>query len=474
MRNLLSPFVYLSSNLISRIGVVLVTTAGVLFLALLPTIWRGETQNPYTGILIFLLLPVFFVAGLMLIPLGIWLKRRRVRESGEAREELPLTWANPDLRRLVVFIGLTTFVNLIIAAQLSYSAVTYMESTEFCGLTCHTVMKPEHTAYQNSPHARVTCVQCHIGEGADWFVKSKLSGAWQVISVTFNLYSRPIPTPVHNLRPARETCEACHWPQKFGGDRLRVLSSFADDETNTESKTVLLMHIGGGNRMGPGIHGVHLGPGVEIRYRHSDEARQTIPWVEYKKPDGSVESYIVDGVTPEALQKMPLRLMDCMDCHNRPSHTFELPERALNHAMENHEVSRALPFSKKTALELLKRDYQSEAEAARTIPAAFAEYYQKNHPTLFASKRDEIERSGKAVYAIWARNVFPEMRVTWGSYPNNAGHQDFPGCFRCHDDEHKSKSGKTVGQDCNSCHSLLAMEETDPKVLKDLGFSGGQ
>jgi hypothetical protein len=213
---------------------------------------------------------------------------------------------------------------------------------------------------------------------------------------------------------------------------------------------------------------------VEIRYRHSDEARQTIPWVEYKKPDGSVESYIVDGVTPEALQKMPLRLMDCMDCHNRPSHTFELPERALNHAMENHEVSRALPFSKKTALELLKRDYQSEAEAARTIPAAFAEYYQKNHPTLFASKRDEIERSGKAVYAIWARNVFPEMRVTWGSYPNNAGHQDFPGCFRCHDDEHKSKSGKTVGQDCNSCHSLLAMEETDPKVLKDLGFSGGQ
>jgi hypothetical protein len=474
IREYLSPIVYLSGNWISRIGVILLTTGGVLFLALLPTLLKGETSNPYSGILIFLILPMVFFAGLALVPLGIWLKTRREKAEGTYPKALPpLNWANADLRRLIAFVGLTTLANIIIATQLSYRAVSYMESVEFCGMTCHTVMKPEHTAYQNSPHARVTCVQCHIGEGADWFVKSKLSGAWQLVSVTFNLYSRPIPTPVHNLRPARETCEACHWPQKFGGDRLRILPSYADDETNTESKTVLLMHIGGGNRMLQGIHGAHMGPGVQIQYRPAAEDRQQIPWVQYKNAQRT-ETYAVDGTKQEALDKMPLRTMDCMDCHNRPSHTFELPERALNHSIANGEVERTLPFVKKTGIELLKKDYTSENEAAQQIPAAFSQFYQQKYPQVWASHQQQVEKSGKAIFAIWSRNIFPEMRVKWGSYPNNTGHQDFPGCFRCHNEDHKSKGGKTITQDCNTCHSLLAMEEQNPKVLKDLGFEGGQ
>src|SRR5579862_3853550 len=280
-RGWLSPFVYLSNNWISLAGVVIVTTAVVFWLFLLPVTLKGEASSPYIGILVFLGLPAPFFAGLIMIPLGIWLKRKREGRRGVYPPEFPaLTWHNSELRKLVYFIVATTFVNIAVASQITYGAVNYMDSVTFCGQTCHTVMQPEFTAYLNSPHSNVECVKCHIGPGAGWFVKSKLSGVGQVFAVTFNTYPRPIPTPVHNLRPARETCEACHWPQKYGEDRIRVIHKFADDEANSETKTVLLMKIGGGNR-GIGIHGTHLGKGTAIRYAHSDEARQTIPWVEY-------------------------------------------------------------------------------------------------------------------------------------------------------------------------------------------------
>ena len=281
LRGWLSPLVHLSNNWISLAGVVIVTTATVFWLFLLPTTLGGNAHNPYFGILAFLVLPGVFFTGLGLIPLGIWLKRRRERRDRSYPESFAsLNFRSPDVRRLLAFIGLTTFVNIVIASQLTYGAVHYMESVTFCGRTCHTVMQPEYTAYQHSPHSRVSCVDCHIGAGASWFVKSKLSGAWQVFAVTFDTFPRPIPTPVANLRPARETCETCHWPQKYGEDRLRVISKYADDEKNTLTKTVLLIKIGGGNR-GIGIHGTHLGPNVRIRYAHSDEGRQTIPWMEY-------------------------------------------------------------------------------------------------------------------------------------------------------------------------------------------------
>src|SRR5579864_1561897 len=291
LRGWLSPIVYLSNNWISQLGVVVVTSATVFWLFLLPTTWRGEVGNPYFGILAFLVLPAVFVGGLALIPAGIlWHRRRDLRTGRTPQSFPPLTFRNPDLRRLVAFVGLTTFANIVIGGQFTYSAVTYMEGVGFCGQTCHTVMQPEFTAYQSSPHSRVECVKCHIGPGAGWFVRSKLSGVGQVFAVAFNTYPRPIPTPVHNLRPARETCETCHWPQVFGGDRLKIIPKFADDETNTETKTVLFLHIGGGNGT-QGIHGMHMGPGIRIRYAPSDEKRQTIPWVEYRDAQGKTTQF---------------------------------------------------------------------------------------------------------------------------------------------------------------------------------------
>jgi nitrate/TMAO reductase-like tetraheme cytochrome c subunit len=468
-RGPLSPLVHLANNWISMVGVVVVTTATVCWLFLLPTTLRGEAANPYIGILSFMMLPAVFFVGLLLIPVGIYLRNRREHAAGIYPVDFPpLNWRNADLRRLVAFVGLTTLVNLVIASQATYAAINYMDSVSFCGQTCHTVMQPEFMAYQNSPHAHVECVSCHIGPGASWFVRSKLSGVGQVFAVTFHTYPRPIPTPVHNLRPARETCEQCHWPQKYGEDRLRVFPKFADDETNTLTKTVMLLKIGGGNN-GLGIHGTHLGPGVLIRYAAADESRQSIPWIEYTK-DRKTTLYLAEGARKDP-SGMPVRQMDCMDCHNRPSHSYELPERAVDNAMYAGLISPALPFAKKKSVELLKTNYSSRKEAASRIRAAFEKFYEQSYAAAYSEHRAEVSSSAAAVLAIYDRNIFPDMNVTWGKYPNNVGHTDYPGCFRCHDDAHASADGRKVTQDCGACHNLLAMDEATPKILTDLGLA---
>jgi nitrate/TMAO reductase-like tetraheme cytochrome c subunit len=471
LESVAAPILYLSANLISRIGVVLVTSAVVFWLFLFPTSVRGEGAHPYLGILEFMMLPSAFFAGLALIPLGIWLRARRERKHGSYPQTFaPLTMHSSGLRRLLVFLGATTAVNLALGGLFTYQAVEYMDSVAFCGKTCHSVMTPEYSAYQGSPHSRVECVACHIGPGASWFVKSKLSGTWQLIAVTTNSYPRPIPTPVHNLRPARETCEACHWPQKFGEDRLRVISNYADDEQNTLTKTVLLMRIGGGHGS-PGIHGAHLGPGVTIRYTPADESRQNIPKVEYNNSlTGRSAVYMAADAKPDALKNIETRLMDCMDCHNRPTHTFAMPDKAMNKAMAAGEIPPTLPFIKKKGTELLKGSYATQEQADAAIMAGLDRFYKDSQPAVYGSRHEDIVKAGKALVAIYNRNVFPGMKVNWGSYPNNLGHMDFPGCFRCHDDNHAAAGGKKIVQDCNTCHQMLAMDEPSPKILTDLGL----
>jgi len=356
----------------------------------------------------------------------------------------------------------------MIVSQFTYTAVRYMDSVSFCGQTCHTVMKPEFTAYQGSPHARVECVNCHIGSGASWFVRSKLSGMGQVFAVMLNNYPRPIPVPVRNLRPARETCEACHWPQKFGEDRVKDIVNYGSDEQNTPTHTVLLLHIGGGP-YGVGIHGRHLGEGVQVRYFASDEKRQTIPWVEYTS-GGKTTVYATEKTPAPDPDK--IRVMDCVDCHNRPTHAFELPEHAMNRVISAGGISPTLPFAKKEGVEVLKQEYSSSEDAAARIPAAFEAYYQKNYPQIYAQRQDDVRHAAAAVLAAYERNVFPEMKVTWGTYLNNIGHTDSDGCFRCHDGSHSSTGNQSITQDCDACHNVLAASEKDPKILKDLGLVG--
>ncbi len=462
---LLSPLIRLSRNWISRAGVFIVTAVTVFFIFLLPSMFSGSVSHPYLGILSFVVLPGIFVFGLVLIPVGLYIDRKR----GGPRflEPSERSWGHPMLRQLVAFIGVATVINIIIFSQLTYRAVHFMDSTQFCGTACHQVMAPEYASYQNSPHSRVDCVQCHIGPGAAWEVKAKISGIRQVFKVLFNSYSRPTPAPVHDLRPARDTCEGCHWPQKFASDRIRVISKYADDEPNSVTKSVLLMRIGGGH-LKRGIHGAHLEEGVIIRYRPADGKRQTIPWVERVKKDGESTVYLAPGAKPEEVEKLELREMDCIDCHNRPTHTYDMPESGVDRALADGRMNPALPFAKKVAVEILKKERKAGEE--QQVSSAFVEYYRTKYPELFAKEKASVETSAASLQSIYQRNIFPDMRVTWGTYSNNIGHTDAPGCFRCHDEEHKSKGGKVIGQDCSGCHELLATDEKAPKILTDFGY----
>jgi nitrate/TMAO reductase-like tetraheme cytochrome c subunit len=348
-----------------------------------------------------------------------------------------------------------------------------MDSAKFCGATCHTVMQPEFTAYQNSPHQRVDCVQCHIGPGASWFVHSKFSGLRQVYAVTFHTYDRPIPTPVKQLRPSRDTCEQCHWPQSFAGNKLMVKRKFSDDEKNSELTTVLLLKIGGHTFDGAvGIHGRHLDTGSPIEYIATDGKRQTIAQVSYT--DGGGKRLVFDSSDVKAsaaqLAAGEHRTMDCLDCHNRPAHSFQTPERALDEAMTQGSISAELPFIKKQALELIKTKYADRDAAAQQIAAKLDAFYRGGYPDLYRDKRALVDSSIAQVQAVYLRNVFPAMNVGWGTYPNNLGHTDFPGCFRCHDGSHATADGRSIPNDCDTCHSMLAMEEANPKILTDLGL----
>jgi hypothetical protein len=281
-------------------------------------------------------------------------------------------------------------------------------------------------------------------------------------------YPTPIPSPVTNLRPAREICEACHTPAKFVGERLLVKSDFADDEKNTESQTVVVLHLGGRDSLSNlhGIHGVHLG---HIEYITTDATRTTIPWVERRNADGSNTVYAastLNGQTPQGER----RVMDCIDCHNRAAHTMQTAEDALNRAMVEGGVSPELPWIHKKSLELLKADYATEDDARQKIPEQLEAFYRTEHPDVYAAKTNLIKSSGEGLVAIFTHNVFPEMKVTWGTHPNHIGHMSYPGCFRCHDGEHAAKDGSSITQDCAACHNLLDVNEDKQKVLTDLGI----
>lgn len=465
----------LGQNRLSQAGIVLTTATGISMVFLwVIEILQGGHENPYSGIILFLILPAVFVVGLVLIPAGFLLQRRLDRRAGRAAEPPPpIDLASPKFRRILTFVAIATLANATLVGFASYKGLEVMDSVGFCGEACHTVMAPELAAYKGSPHSRIGCVKCHIGEGASWFVKSKLSGTRQVVAVALKTYSMPIPSPVHHLRPARETCEACHWPERFSGDRVIIKKKYAEDEKNTQLTTVLVMHVGGQNAQGSvGIHGRHLDSGSRISYTAVDERRQQIATVSYRDDAGQSVEFLSTEVkaTPADLAKGETRSMDCVDCHNRPTHAFELPHRGLDREITAGAISRDLPFVKKKALELLKAKYTSQEEAGKAIADGLNAYYTATYPDLASAKKAEISKAIEAVQAVYNRNVFPNMKLDWGYHPNNIGHEDFPGCFRCHGGNHESKDGKAISGDCEACHQVLAMEEENPEILTQLGL----
>jgi nitrate/TMAO reductase-like tetraheme cytochrome c subunit len=479
--NWVRPALFFGNNPISLAGGAITTASGVTMIGYwLVEIFGRPNDNPYLGIIFFLLLPAVFILGLLLIPVGVWVRRKKLQKTGQIPVEFPKVDFNDRIFRHGVDIVLVvTIANLLIVSVASYRGAAYMDSPQFCGQSCH-VMHPEDAAYRVSAHSHVACVDCHIGAGAASYVRAKVNGTKQLVEVTLHPlahfapkyipdYPTPIPSPVMNLRPAREICEGCHTPARFIGEKLLVKSTFADDEKNTETQSVVVLHLGGRDSLShlSGIHGVHLG---HIEYVTTDPTRTTIPWVQKRNDDGSVTEFASSTIAGKGVPQGERRVMDCIDCHNRASHTMQTAEDALNRAMAEGAVSPDLPWVHKEGLELLKANYSTEAEARQKIPAGLAAFYRSQHPEVMASKSAVVAAAGEGLVNIFTHNVFPEMKVTWGTHPNHIGHMSYPGCFRCHDGDHAAKDGKAITQDCAACHNLLAVDEPKPKVLSDLGI----
>lgn len=462
-------FALITRHWLSLMGATIALLALVLMVMLVVIELAGFHGGPYLGILTYMVLPMLMLGGLLMIPVGVMLRRRAEAKAAAGHGgpvQLPVIDLNNERTRGLVLASVVIgMVAAVIVAAGTYRGVHEMESVAFCGTVCHTVMQPEYTAFQRSPHSRLACADCHIGAGADWFVKSKISGSWQMVAVAFNLYPTPIPQPVHNLRPARETCEQCHWPTKHVGDKLQIRTKFGEDEANSSTQTVMLMKVGGkSGTASAGIHW-HVDPGVKIRYM-SDPSRQKIFDVEYTAPDGKVKLYKTED-KPEGATEW--RTMDCVDCHNRPSHTYKLPGVEVDAAMADGRIDKTLPFVKREAVRVLQMAYNSHEEARAGIAKELEGFYKANYADVSSSKASAIAAAAKAVGDIYAWNVFPKMKVTWGTYKNNLGHSDeAPGCYRCHDKKHNTAEGGKIGRNCKTCHIVLAEDEPDPEILKQL------
>jgi len=445
------------------VGLGLVITGFFLWLGLLTISLRHGEDHPYIG-LAMMGSGCLLILGMLLAPIGLYLGRRRLQRR------LQTSLTNPAVAwtRFLVFLVITSLVNVLIASQAIVRVAGAMKTTQFCG-SCH-VMTPESRAFSQGPHAALQCVDCHVGDGAMGYLNSKLQGAKQLLEVLWDRVPKPIPGAVASGRmvPSTETCEACHWKDQPANATLKLIQRYAEDEANTPETTLLTMHVGG-SRMG-GIHGAHHGEGVEIRFVAGDPRRESFPLVEYRNErTGVSRTYVKAGSRASEFEGQPRITMQCFDCHNRAAHAFQMPDRAVDRALTLGRISASLPFLKKTAVKILRAEYQDSAAAAAAIPAALAEYYREAHPGVSRERASDIADAGAVLTDIYSRNVFPELGVTWGTYPDQSGHQTSPGCFRCHDGEHKTESGEAITKDCFRCHQASAVKETKPEILELLG-----
>lgn len=455
-------------NWFSIVGLSIVGLSLFAFILLFAIDHFARFSNPYIGVLTYLICPILFTVGIIIAGLGALIERRKVAkvEQGVAPKLLLDLSRAGDRKKLFVFLAFFLLFFLFITIG-SYHGYHFTESTTFCGKVCHTVMKPEMTTYEHSPHARVSCTECHIGPGASWFVKSKISGAYQVYATIADKYPRPIPTPIKNLRPAQETCEQCHWPKKFVGNLDRTYNYYLMDETNTLFSIRMLLKVGGADPThGPvgGIHW-HMNVGNKVEYIATDSNRLVIPWIRVTDPLGVVTEYKVKSFTND-ISQYQIRTMDCMDCHNRPSHIFKSPNDSVNLAMSLGKIDPSIPWIKSNAVYVLTQEFKTEAEGVQKIATFLASAYANY------TNKSKIDAAIVAVQEIFTNNFFPEMRASWKVYPNHIGHKDWPGCFRCHDGKHKTADGKksVKANECSACHIILA--QGSGKELEQLSAHG--
>ncbi len=443
----------------------------ILFLMLISAIFPHEVSQ-YLGLFTYIIMPVFLIIGLVMVPVGVWRKYKKDKKDPEhVKRNLPVVDFNDPSQRMIVFIfGLGSAIFIMFTALGSYSAFHITESNKFCGVLCHNVMSPEYTIYHQSAHARVKCVECHVGSGATWYVKSKMSGLQQVYAELTHTYPIPIATPVHSLRPAKETCEECHWPQKFYNREIVYKRFYLTDTKTTEYNMTLLMKTGPSHKaqgLRSGIHW-HVNPEVKIEYVPANEKRDTIAEVKYTNlKTGEVTIYhdTTNVYTQKQIDNFKHRIMDCIDCHNRPSHDFKSPIRFFDDAMNAGKIPRNLPDVKMEAMDILYNNtFPTVDSADRFIKSQFYEYYQLMYPDIYDSSRALLDTTISVLQTAYKENIFPKMKADWKAHPNYIGHLETNGCFRCHDGSFVSNTGRTISRKCDICHEIKA--EGNPGNMK--------
>ena len=466
------PSLYRNYLSFAGTAIVLASFTCILFLFLIEL--NSSHEQPYLAIFTFMLFPAIMIFGLLIIVLGMLIERRRRRKSpvSEIAAYPVLDLNNPSMRRTLLVLMCAGFLFLFMSAFGSYRVYEYSESVTFCGQACH-VMKPEFTAYNVSPHAQVACVECHVGGGAEWYVRAKFNGMRQLYGVTFNTYNKPIQTPVHNMRPANDTCAKCHWSEKFHGDELKVFNHYGYDEKNSLNQIRMLIKVGGGSSeigQTSGIHW-HMNLANEITYVATDEKRQNIPWVRMKDASGKVIEYAVKDVSLSAqqIEQSPKRRMDCIDCHNRPAHNYLPPDKAVDNSFDANKLDASLPFLKLKAVEVLSKPYNSTDEAMQSISTDLENYYRTNHADVYAAKKDSINGAATEIQRIYQTYFFPEMKTDWQTHADNIGHYKVQGCFRCHDGQHFSKEGQVIRNECSICHTTIDQSFGGKTILAQNG-----
>ncbi len=442
------------NNWISAIGAVLATGALFSFAFLVWMDFSQGEKNPYLGILTYIVAPMFLVLGLGLVFLGAWMQRRyAIKHAGNRPDRWQIDFGNHRQRRIILAFSAGGIAFLLLSAFGSYQTYHFSESNSFCGEVCHEAMAPEFVTYKRGAHARVDCVDCHIGSGAEWFVKAKINGTHQLIAYALDNYNRPIATPLTNLRPAQDICEKCHWPEKFHGNLDVSFDHVLSDKANTPYTVRMLMHVNKGQSGGPsgGIHW-HVSENTRVEYYASDDKRQEIPWMRVvDTTDGTSRVFKTDDFEGEPPANK-IRTMDCMDCHNRPAHVFPTANDAVEKSINAGRLSTKLPKIKLVGVQALT---ETKIETAAEAPQKIADFMRSKYNDRALTA--DVNAAIKELEAIYAATIFPERKADWRVYPNNIGHKDWPGCFRCHDDKHKTEQGQTVrSSDCASCHTILA------------------
>ena len=444
-------FSRLVRNWVSLLGAIIVAASWFAFVLLLVIDTTAGLQNPYVGILTYLVAPAFFVTGLMIWVIGWILYRRQIARTvpGAVPTKFTFDIARSGDRRLLVVFALGGAGILLMTALGSFGSYQATKSVTFCGQACHQPMEPQFIAYQHSPHARVGCTECHIGTGAGNFVKAKFNGLHQVFATLSGDFERPIHLS-GNIVIDQATCEQCHWPERNIGNLERTYTHFLADETNSPFTVRLLLKVGGGNpSRGPvgGIHW-HMNIANKVEYITTDKGEQVIPWVRLTDADGVVTTFS-DPDFKDDPGKHRIRRMDCLDCHNRPAHHFPPPNDLVDLALASGQLDPSIPFVKSNVVAALIQPSTKKEEGLAKI-AEFLNAKYPNHP-----KAGVLVSEAQRLYQA---NFFPEMKVDWRAHPNNIGHKEWAGCFRCHDGKHVTADGKRTlkASDCNSCHTILA------------------